>query len=272
MCCCSFILSSCVQRGACQSCTQLCEHQGNQGMVVQATYHGGGIWGRSGVSRRITSGQDVTGACRAAECPCKDLAGCGAHGREIREWRAAKQDGGVKRGALLGRGDGRGGRCPGTLPTAGRASRGVCGGRATARRVGGGGRKRGRLGRAGRSVRRRRGVGGWVVGGHGTEAIVAAYECVINDEWAAFGTTSAGPASRGANNWKNRGSLYKLRSTEAEYGGRRGLLQKRERSARGRGRVVMGGVCVGGSGHGGGAVGGGEAAKRREEAGEMEAG
>ena len=58
-----------------------------------------------------------------------------------------------------------------------------------------------------------------MVGGHGTEAIVAAYECVINDEWAAFGTTSAGPASRGANNWKNRGSLYKLRSTEAEYGG-----------------------------------------------------
>ena len=219
MCCCSFILSSCVQRGACQSCTQLCEHQGNQGMVVQATYHGGGIWGRSGVSRRITSGQDVTGACRAAECPCKDLAGCGAHGREIREWLAAKQDGGVKRGALLGRRDGRGGRCPGTMPTAGRASRGVCGGRATARRVCGVGRKRGRLGCAGRIVRRRRGVGGWVVVGHGPEASVAAYELPKTNEWAAFEKTTAGPASRGADNWKSRGSRYKLRSTEAEYGG-----------------------------------------------------
>ena len=122
-------------------------------------------------------------------------------------------------------------------------------------------------------MRRRRGVGG-SGGGHGTEASFAAYESLIYDEWkaGAFGKKPAGPVSGCANNWKNRGSLYKLRSTEAEYGGRRGLLQKRERSARGRGRVVMGGVCVGGSGHGGGAVGGGEAAKRREEAGEMEAG
>ena len=105
-------------------------------------------------------------------------------------------------------------------------------------------------------------------GGHGTEASVAAYEFPKTNEWAAFEKTAAGPASRGADNWKSRGSRYKLRSTEAEYGG--GLLQERMRSARGRGEVVRGGVCVGGVGHGSGVVGGGEVAKRREGAGEME--
>ena len=58
-----------------------------------------------------------------------------------------------------------------------------------------------------------------MVVGHGTEASVAAYELPKTNEWAAFEKTTAGPASRGADNWKSRGSRYKLRSTEAEYGG-----------------------------------------------------